>query len=54
MDDEVETKLIWTVTKNKVFLLKSMCKALQPRSIESFPWLLGVAILCVAEDFGFF
>ena len=36
----VEDKLCWIDTKDGVFYVKSIYKALQPRSLESFSWLM--------------
>ena len=38
MVDEVEDKIFRMETKDEFFFVKSIYKALQPKSIEPFPW----------------
>ena len=40
MVEGMEDKLFWTKTKDGVFFVKSMYKALLPRSLELFLWLM--------------
>ena len=42
-------KLKWKETRDDVYSVKSMYKALRPRITESFPWNLAWKS-CVAED----